>query len=365
MIYFDNAATTKMSKAALEAYYEVAENFYGNSESLHLFGTQSSTLITQAQQQIATLFKLPAAGFIFTSGGTESNQLGIESLSSVNSQKREILVSPLEHSSVFQILDKLVTEKGFKVKTLPVNKRGKITPAGLRGRLSAQTALVVIQAVNSVTGICQDIPALKKITGAQQVPLFVDAVQAVTKIPMSFAGLAGFSCSAHKFNGPKSSGLLFLNPNMPVNTRFNNVFQQNGFLPGTLDVPGIVSMATALQAEFSKVQQSYAVVTTLKKRLKGLVSPQIRVIAGDYPGICGLILPQTQAQEAVTRMGQLGFCFSTVSACSIRDPRPDRTLQALGLTAAESKRYLRISLGPHNTLSEVECFATCLNQLYG
>ncbi|WP_311407475.1 cysteine desulfurase family protein [Liquorilactobacillus uvarum] len=365
MIYFDNAATTKMSVSALKAYKEVAENFYGNSESLHFFGNQSNLLVDESRQTIAKLLNVIPDGLIFTSGGTESNQVGLSALARIRDGKNEILVSPLEHSSIYQILDRLKDEKQAQVRILPVDRKGKITPTILENNVSAKTALIVIQAVNSITGIVQDISALKKIAAKNDIPLFVDAVQAATKVPLDFSGITGFSCSGHKFNGPKGSGLLFISPNALTVPQYNNVFQQNGFLPGTLDVPGIVSMTTAFQEAYPKTKTNYALLKKLQESLERNISTKIQVLHGTYPGICGLILPHVQAQEAVTRMGQLGFCFSTVSACSIKDPRPNRSLLSLGLTEEETTRYIRISFSSVNTIAEIRLFTDKLNKLYG
>ncbi|MCH4172449.1 MAG: cysteine desulfurase [Lactobacillus sp.] len=365
MIYFDNAATTPMSAKALDTYTTVAQNFYANSESLHEAGNAAGQLVQEAQTTIANLFKIPVEGIIFTSGGTEANQLGIRSLAT-GSGKTQILVSPLEHSSVYQALDLLHREFGFDIQTLPVTATGQITAAELTHQITANTALIVIQAVNSITGIQQNLPELKQAAQTAKVPLFVDAVQAMGKIDFDPTGLAGFSASAHKFNGPKSSGLLYLSPQVLTDPPYRHVFQQNGFLPGTLDVPGIVSMTTALTDSLPLISQRLALVTQLKAAFLKELAPSFAPVipTGGYPGICGVILPKNQGQDVVTRLGQQGICFSTVSACSIKDPRPDKTLTALGYDQATIERYIRLSFGPENTLAEVDKLATILNHEY-
>ncbi len=365
MIYFDNAATTKMSTEALKVYTEVAQQFYANSDSLHILGNQSSNLILQVKSKISQLLHVPADGLIFTSGGTQSNQIGIESLVEISEKRDEVLVSPLEHSSIYQVLERLERRNKFKICFLPVTENGKVLPEALENGISERTALIVVQAVNSVTGIIQDISALKLIAKRHDIPFFMDAVQAVTKIPLDYTDISGFSVSAHKFNGPKGCGLLFLSPESITVPSYNNVFQQNGFLPGTLDVPGISSMTTALQYNFPTIEESLEKMHILQSKLKSLISKDIRMVVDDYPGICGLILPRTQGQEAVTKMGQLGFCISTVSACSILDPRPDRTLLSLGLSPTEVSRYIRVSLGSDNSVDEIEKFVATLNNLFG
>ncbi|WP_461215009.1 cysteine desulfurase family protein [Lacticaseibacillus sp. GG6-2] len=365
MIYFDHAATTPMSPAALDAYTEVAKHFYANSESLHRAGNEAGQLVQDARLQVARQLGVPADGLIFTSGGTEANQLGIEALAT-GSDRREILVSPLEHSSVYEILDRLARMQDFTIRELPVDESGHVTPDALTAELSDQTGLVVVQAVNAITGIVQDVTALNAVAQAQKVPLFVDAVQGVAKVPLVLTDLAGFSVSAHKFNGPKSCGFLYLSPAVPSQPRFHNVFQQNGYLPGTMDVPGIVSSETALEAAMAGRDASLKQLSALRKQLlAGLADTIMPVVPdGGFPGIIGLLLPHTQGQEAATWLGQHDICLSTVSACSIKDPRPDKTLQALGLTEDQAARYLRLSLGPTNTADEVARVLQVLNERY-
>lgn len=366
MIYLDHVATTPMSSEALDAYREVAEHFYANSESLHQAGNAAGQLVQESKDKISRLLKIPSEGLIFTSGGTESNQLGIRCLAA-GTQKKEILVSPLEHSSVYQILYYLATNSGYRIKFLPVDSKGHVTPTILKQALSNQTGLIVIQAVNAITGIVQDIQALNKVAQAAHLPLFVDAVQGLAKVPLNLSDLAGFSASAHKFNGPKSCGLLYLSPQALTQAPYSYVFQQNGFLPGTLAVPEIVSATVALENAWQAMTESLTHVGQLKKQLLAALAPTIHPVASwaEYPGICGLILPKTPGQSAATEMGQQGFCFSTVSACSIKDPRPDRTLTALKLSTEQINRYIRISFGPSNQAKEIETFAVALNRNYG
>lgn len=365
MIYFDHVATTPMSREALDTYREVAENFYANSESLHQAGNAAGQLVNESKATIAKLLDVPVEGLIFTSGGTESNHLGIQSLAT-GTAKEEILVSPLEHSSVYEELTYLEETANYKIKILPVDDKGHVTPAILKRAITAETGLVIIQAVNAIMGIVQDISALNEVATAASVPLFVDAVQGLAKVPLDLSRVAGFSASAHKFNGPKSCGILYLSPQAITKAPYKYVFQQNGFLPGTIAVPEVVSATVALSTAWDHQAANLKHVSDLKKQLLSLIAPSIHPIAAwaEYPGICGLLLPSTQGQMAATTMGQHGYCFSTVSACSIKDPRPDNTLMALGLTEEQAGRFIRISFGSNNTADEVTQFAAALNQDY-
>lgn len=364
MLYFDHAATTPMSSEALSTYETVAKNFYANSESLHQAGNVAGQLIQEAKVQLAQALNLISDGLIFTSGGTQSNQLGIDALAHGTS-KKEILVSPMEHASVYQILDKL-SDRGFHVKTLPVNSKGQVSSDTLTQAISPETGLIVIQAVNSITGICQNISELNKIALTHDCPLFVDAVQGLGKIPLKLAQVAGFSASGHKLNGPKGCGLLYLNPNYLAHPFFQHVFQQNGFLPGTLDTPAIVSMTTAILDNLTHLSQNYIQLQFLKTQFLHGLQPSIQPVAtfASFPGICGVLLPHTPGQEAVTALGQLGICCSTVSACSLKDPRPDNTLSALGFSIDAMERYLRFSFGSENTIAEIQTLTSTLNKLY-
>lgn len=365
MLYFDHAAATQMSAEALKTYQEVAQHFYANSDSLHQAGNTAGQLIQETRQNLADTLHLSTDGLVFTSGGTQANQLGITALVQGRHQK-EILVSPLEHASVYQVLEKLSRDQGYSITKLPVDCHGQITTSTLAKYLSADTNLVIIQGTNSITGICQNISDLAAYLQASNVPLFVDAVQSITKVPLELSQVAGFSISAHKFNGPKGCGLLYLNPQYLTKPLFQHVFQQNGFLPGTLDTPGILSMFTALTQNLKNQTKSLVHLQSLKDALYTDLNSSIEPIApwATFPGICGLLLPHTPGQEAATYLGQKGLCFSTVSACSLRDPRPDSTLASLGLTPEMSDRYIRISFGQTNTIAEVQQLTQALNHFY-
>lgn len=361
MIYFDHAATTAMSSAALTVYQRVAQDFYANSESLHQAGTAAGQLIQEAQQQLGQLLNVSGEGLIFTSGGTQANHLGITSLAH-GTKKKQILVSPLEHASVYQILDYLSTHEAYQIQRLPVDSAGHVTPASLTAALTPETGLIVIQATNPITGICQPLPALAAVAQAAGVPLFVDAVQAVGKLPLELTQVAGFSASAHKFNGPKGCGLLYLAPTALASGPFHPVFQQHGFLPGTLDTPAIVSMVAALALNCQDQPAAYRQLARLKEYLLTHLPAAFTPVAptAEFPGICGLLLPHHPGQEVATILGHQGICLSTVSACSLKDPRPDPTLRALGYSAEEADRFLRVSFGPENTTAEIDQLVAAL-----
>ncbi len=365
MIYFDNAATTKMSRHALTTYEKIAENYFANSESLHRAGTEAGYIVKLCRRQIAERLDLDPDGIVFTSGGTESNQLGIRTLLGAP-DKREILVSPLEHASIYQLLEKISRTDGCAVRVLPIDAQGHVTPDTLAAAITAHTALIVVQAVNAVTGIRQPTAALSQVAQTHHVSLFVDAVQAMGKVPLTVAGLAGFSVSAHKFNGPKGCGFLYLSPEVETYPQFADVFQQSGFLAGTLDVPAIASMTTALQDALDKLPKHEQTVERLRRELIRQLAPSFKIVDNftGYAGILGMILPHTPGQEAATELGRRGYAISTVSACSLRDPRPDRTLTALQLAPQEIEHYIRISFGDENTPAEAAEFAAQLNQFY-
>ncbi|WP_261807101.1 cysteine desulfurase family protein [Lapidilactobacillus luobeiensis] len=355
MIYLDHAATTAMSPTALAVYQKVAQNFFANSESLHQAGTAAGQLLQEARGQVGQLLGVDSEGLIFTSGGTAANHLGIDSLAH-GTKKKRIVVSPLEHASVYQILTYLATNENYQIQYLPVNAHGHVDVAILRQALTPDTGLVVIQATNPITGLSQPIPELAAVAQTAGVPLFVDAVQAVGKQPIDLHAVAGFSASAHKFNGPKGCGLLYLAPTVLASGPFHPVYQQNGFLPGTLDTPAILSMVTALTESCQQQATSLRQLQYLKHYVLAHLPLGLTAVApqSEFPGICGLLLPHRPGQEVATVLGQQGICVSTVSACSLKDPRPDPALTALGYSAETADRYLRVSFGPENTTTELD-----------
>ncbi|MBC2183375.1 cysteine desulfurase [Listeria sp. FSL L7-0233] len=353
MIYFDHAATTKMSEAALQVFMNASREFFANSESLHDAGTKAAALLEKCRGSFADMLHVPSRGIIFTSGGTESNQIAIQTLLHT-SEKKEVLVSPLEHASVWQQLEALEQAGECHVKQLPVDSFGQVLPASLQEMISAETGLIIIQHVNSEIGTIQPIKELAHIAKQAGIYFHTDIVQSFGKISLELSDVTSFSISAHKIYGPKGAGLLFMKPDFPLQAALPDVHHEFGFRPGTVNVPAIAAFTTAAYDIMGNREKEARRIATLKAAICETLTERVKVEGGPTtsPFILGLTLPNMQGQEALLTLNEADIQISTTSACSLRDLAPSKTLIATGKTEEEANRFIRLSFGNENELSD-------------
>ncbi|AHI56536.1 cysteine desulfurase family protein [Listeria ivanovii] len=353
MIYFDHAATTQMNDAALKVFLDASKEFFANSESLHDAGTKVSTLLERCRKSFAEMLKVPARGIIFTSGGTESNQIAIQTVLHTR-KKKEVLVSPLEHASVWQQLEALEREGKCEMKLLPVDKDGQVNPTNLAKMISENTALIIIQHVNSEIGTIQPVAELAQIAKKSGVPFHTDIVQSFGKITLELTDVTSFSISSHKIYGPKGVGLLFIKPDIPLQALLPDVHHEFGFRSGTVNVPAIAAFTTAAYDIMKTREKEAERMRNIKRAICAALTKRVKVEGGlnTSPFILGLTLPNMQGQEALLALNEADIQISTTSACSLRDPKPSRTLLATGKTEEEANRFIRLSFGKENELSD-------------
>ncbi|MDT0014472.1 cysteine desulfurase family protein [Listeria cossartiae] len=364
MIYFDHAATTKMSEAALQVFMNASREFFANSESLHDAGTKAAALLEKCRGSFADMLNVPSRGIIFTSGGTESNQIAIQTLLHT-SKKKEVLVSPLEHASVWQQLEALEQAGKCHVKQLPVDSFGQVQPASLAKMISAETGLIIIQHVNSEIGTVQLIKELAHIAKQAGIYFHTDIVQSFGKIPLELSDVTSFSISAHKIYGPKGAGLLFMKPDFPLQAALPYVHHEFGFRPGTVNVPAIAAFTTAAYDIMGNREKEASRIATLKAAICETLTERVEVEGGQNtsPFILGLTLPNMQGQEALLALNEADIQISTTSACSLRDSAPSKTLIATGKTEEEASRFIRLSFGNENELSDSIIFKEEIDKL--
>jgi len=372
MTYFDYSATTPVHPEVAQSIHEVLTRYYGNPSSLHRLGVEAEHLVSQARERIADMLMVPRGSIIFTSGGSESNNLAIKGAASrLRKRGKHIITSSIEHSSVYDTVRKL-EQYGNEITVLPVDRNGRVHPEQVEAAIREDTVLVSIMYVNNELGTIQPIEEIAAILKRHPKVLFhVDAVQAAGKIPVypEKLGVDMLSLSAHKFQGPKGIGILYKRESVRLDPLISGGGQEFGLRSGTENVPYIVGMAKALRLALESQPAAWQRVTELKKRLVSQLAevPGIHINspvedALAVPHIVNLSCIGLKSEVLVHALEQRGFYISSRSACSSSEDKPSRILLAIGLPEEQARSGLRISLAKDHTPEEVDRLAAALRQ---
>ncbi|MFC4320932.1 IscS subfamily cysteine desulfurase [Litchfieldia salsa] len=371
MIYLDYAATTPMSHEAIHVYTEVAKNIYGNTNSLHDVGSTAHSLLESCRIELGSLVNSKSDGIYFTSGGTESNHLVVQTLiQSFKGKGNHLITTSIEHSSLSNLFRKLEQE-GFEVTYLPVDHTGKISLSDLKQSIKPTTILASIQHANSEIGVIQDLEAIGEILSRHSVLFHSDCVQTFGKIPIDVVkmNLDSISISSHKIYGPKGVGAAYINPNTNWIPLYPNTTHENGFRSGTVNVPGIASFVAAAQQIVSEMEENQRKVTMLREHLKNGINryfEKIELI--EHPNsqlqqIVGLRFHGIEGQYSMLEFNRHGLAVSTGSACAIGQQAPSKTILALGKTPEEAKQFIRLSFGKSTTIETIDKVISLCKQL--
>ncbi len=369
--YFDSAATTIMSRIALDVYQQVATTYIGNPSSLHAEGIRAKEKLEQARDNLAGLLSVPKGNLTFTAGASEANAIVFNSLV-WRLQKPHVIISNIEHSSIKEYI-RLMKQLGWKVTTLNA-PGGFIKAEDLRKALTKQTRLVSLMLVNNVVGTIQDIQALvaevrayEQEQGGRKIHFHTDATQAFGKIPFSLEtlGVDSAAFSAHKFHGPKGVGFLY-NNDPAIENLSRGGGQEAGLRPGTENLPGIVSMVEAAKEAmvnvFDHEKHVMQINTLLRQRLSFL--PSISPERSCSPYILN-VATRPLPSEVFTRMlYDKGFCVSSGSACSNNaKQKREGVLDSMQITPSLAKSSIRISFSADTTTEETEALAEAITTL--
>ncbi|WP_059171411.1 cysteine desulfurase family protein [Bacillus sp. FJAT-27445] len=362
MIYFDNSATTKPYKEVLESYIKVSEDFFGNPSSLHGIGAKTERLLSQARAQIAGLLGADADEIIFTSGGTESNNLAIKGAAyGYRNRGGHLITSAAEHASVRESMLQL-ERNGFSVTVIGLDNEGRVDPEEIRKALTDETILVSIMHVNNEVGTIQPIIEIGEILRSFPKALFhIDGVQGAGKIPLNLrkAGVDLYSFSAHKFHGLKGSGGLFVRSGIKLEPILSGGSQEQGHRGGTENPAGAVAMAKALRMSLDKRAQRYAALGEIREFLVNGLG-EIEGIAINTPlegaasHIINFSVPGIKSETFVHALEEQDIYVSTTSACSSKKKSASQTLLAMGVPNEVAESAIRISLSFENTRQEAE-----------
>jgi cysteine desulfurase len=363
MIYFDNNATTQVSRQVFDAMKPFLAASYGNPSSAYPFGREARAAVEAARESVADLLGAGRASeVIFTSGGTESDNWAILTAFESSPGKDHIITTRVEHDAVRKLCEKL-EGRGCRVTWLEVDENGALDLDGLRAALTAKTAAVSVMLANNETGILFPVPEIAEIVKERSNALFhVDGVNAVGKVPVSLKDteIDLFSISGHKFHAPKGVGALYVREGVTLAPVWHGGGQEGGYRPGTEAVHQIVGLGAA--ADFVRDLAPMERVRALRDRLEfkildscpnsrinGTSDPSLRL-----PNTSSISFENTNGEMILARLADLGVCVSTGSACNSDDHTASPVLQAMNIPYSLAMGAIRFSLGRFNTDEEVD-----------
>ena len=361
-IYADNAATTKMSHAAINEFISKMNDDFGNPSSLHSVGQRAAEVIYNARQDIADILKCKIENIFFTSGGSESDNMAIMSAAEYGKKKgkKHIVTTKFEHHAVLHAVNKL-EKQGFDVTYLDVYENGIINPLDVENAIREDTALVTIMFANNEIGTIQPIKEIGKICADMKVLFHTDAVQAAghVKLDINELNVDYLSLSAHKFGGPKGVGVLYARKKAFVYNLIEGGAQEYGKRAGTENVAGIASMAVALCESCKNISENEIKVRKMRERLiEGLLEIPHTVLNGDrnsrLPGNVNVCFEGIEGESLLLMLDCMGIAASSGSACTSGSLEPSHVLLAIGRPHEIAHGSLRLSINHENTPEEIE-----------
>lgn len=361
-IYLDNAATTKMSKTAINAMLPYMDSIYGNPSSLHTKGQEAAEALTDARIRIADCIGALPEEIIFTSGGSEADNQAILSAAILGEKKgkKHIIATAFEHHAVLHTLQKL-EKQGFEITLLDVHENGIVFPHQVEEAIRENTCLVSVMYANNEIGTIQPIKEIGKICKAKGIPFHTDAVQAAGHLPIHVQdeNIDMLSLSAHKFHGPKGVGVLYVKKGMALYPLIEGGAQERGMRAGTENIPAIMGMAAALAEACKKRVNIAPRLAFLRNRLiEGLSEIPHSVLNGDaknrLPGNVNFCFEGIEGESLLLLLDDKGICASSGSACTSGSLDPSHVLLAIGRVHDIAHGSLRLSLSEETTEEEIE-----------
>jgi len=373
-IYFDYAATTPLDPRVAHAMQPYFSEEFGNPSSVHGYGQRAEAALEEARQRLAVRLNAQPEEIIFTSGGTESDNLALRGVALAARQDRgaaHLLISPVEHDAVAKTGGQLAEHFGFSLELLPVDEFGMVPPSEVAHRLRPETALVSVILGNNEIGTINPIGEIAAICRERGIPLHSDAVQsgAYLDLDVGKLGVDLLSMGAHKFYGPKGVGVLYVRrgtPLLPVQTGGNHEAGRRG---GTPNVAYIVGMATAFELAQSELKVRTSRLSNLRDQLiAGVLAAIPDAKLSGHPtqrlaNHASFVFKGVDGNALLMLLDDAGFACSSGSACKTGDPEPSKVLLALGLTPEWALGSLRVTLGIHTTNEDTTAFLNALPQL--
>lgn len=364
-IYFDYAATTPVESRVLNSMMPYFSEHFGNPSSIHTYGQQAESAVENARQTIATILNCHTDEVIFTSGGTESDNMALRGAALAARKMRganHILTTPVEHHAILNTAYQLADLHGFEIELLPIDKYGLVDSQDVSDRLRPETAVVSVIYANNEIGTINPINEIGHLCRQLGIPLHTDAVQATAYLPIKVDQLQVdlLSIGAHKFYGPKGVGVLFLRRGTPIFSTQTGGGQELSLRAGTSNVPYIVGLAEALRISEEERSRRIEHVKPLRDHLLKLIEleipdsqltghPELRL-----PNHASFAFQHIDGNSLLMILDANGFACSSGSACKVGNPEPSDVLMALGLDAEWALGSLRVTLGTGTTNEQIE-----------
>lgn len=370
LIYADNAATTRLDISAFEAMKPFFMDEYGNASQSYAFARKPKKALQDARETIASCIGAAPEEIFFTSGGTESDNWAIKGSALLNARKHTTITSAFEHHAVLHPCE-VIGRCGHPVAYMWPTREGYVTTEILKEYITSQTFLTSVMFANNEIGTVQPIKELCAIAHENGSLFHTDAVQAIGHIPVDVhdLGVDMLSASAHKFNGPKGVGFLYIRNGLKVMPYSDGGAQESGLRAGTENVAGIVGMAVALKNNCDALEENARYVAKLESKLIDMLD----ISSIEYtrnggksrlPGLLSLSFPGADGEAILHRLDLTGICISTGSACNSKSTEISHVLQAIRLEDSYAKGTIRISLGKANTEEEVEAIFKALAKIF-
>lgn len=359
--YFDHNATTPVSDEVLAAYTEALRDVYGNASSIHSFGQHARQRLEEARERVARLIGAEPRQVVFTSGGTEANNLAVlGTVRACRRERRHVITTRIEHPAVLAACGALERE-GVAVTYLPVGSAGLVDPDDVRRALRSETVLVSVMHANNEIGVIQPIEEIAAIAREAEVIFHSDGVQAAGRLAVDQAARCAdlYAASGHKFYAPKGIGVLAVRSGVSLEPLLYGGHQERDRRPGTVNVPAAVAMGVAAEAARRDLEAEQARLAELRDRLENAILdrvPGTSVNGGTprLPNTTNICFDGINAEALLIALDLKGFAVSTGAACSSGAVEPSHVLTALGLAPDRARASLRFSLGRANTAGQVD-----------
>ncbi|WP_457644707.1 cysteine desulfurase family protein [Persephonella sp.] len=370
MIYFDNAATTKVFPEVLDKIKTWSQDYYANPNSIHSDGQRSRIAVEESRRYIASFLGIPEDEIIFTSCATESNNTIVRGLAESYPERDEILISPIEHKSVLNPV-RYLSKKGYRIRFLKVDSQGIIDLDDLKKSITPKTLFVSVIHVNNETGVVQDLEGISKICKEKDVFFFSDTVQSFCKIDINSDSVDFFSASGHKINAPKGIGFFRRKKDIQLTPLLFGGGQEFGLRSGTENVVYIKALSETIKiwnenrTDFIKKLQDLS-----GKFINGLktIIPDVEIVSEKVersPSIVTVIFPKIDAQTFIMALNTEGIAVSSGSACSSGTPSPSHVLLSYGYSEEKALRAVRFSFGIDNTEEEIDILLEKVRDVFG